>query len=155
MKRALVLVFCLLGVTFFALGQESEKEKVVKLLEERNYTLIARTMLPNGLPAVILDGSWDLKVKGDSVYCYLPYAGQAYSLPYGGGEGLNFNGEINSYESKTVRKSTVITFYVKTSEDNYRFVIDVSQNGGVSLRISSNNKRSISFIAYVDTSKKS
>lgn len=127
-------------------GKNPDGVKIKAALESRDYTISANRAIPHSGRAVPLTSDYSLRIKGDSIYSYLPYFGRAYSLPYGGGEGLIFNALSTEYTLAYNKKGAAeIGFNVKTGEDNYSFNIEVFDNGSSSITVQPNNKQSISF----------
>lgn len=149
----MVLVVALLsGVQPFFAQTNAEKEakekQVVKeLLESSRYKIEVDRMVPMSGPSKHLTSPYSLELKGDSISSYLPYFGQAYSLPYGGGKGLIFDAPITDYKLAFNKKKEVATvkFKCKTEEDNFTYIIEVYSNGSSTIRIQPVNRQSISF----------
>lgn len=130
------------------------RDQVSALISERNFTLTATTAMPMGGPSKRLDGSYGFQVKNDSVYSYLPYYGRAFSVPYGGGEGLNFDGLIHNYTvEQTKRNNTRINLSVVTKEDTYKIMLEIGIDGGALIQISPNNKQGMTFNATLELSR--
>ena len=78
---------------------------------------------------------------------YLPYYGRGYNIPYGGGEGLDFDAKIEDYQQKTGKKGNYeIKFSARTREDFYTFYIDVYNNGSSSIHVNMQRRQSIDFL---------
>ncbi len=72
--------------------------------------------------SIPLTSSYSLTIRNDSVISYLPYYGRAYSIPYGGGDGLNFKTMLKEYNVKMDKKgNAVIEFVARNPEDRYEF----------------------------------
>lgn len=115
-------------------------------LDTRHYTIAVDWMKPLGGMARHVSSNFELKVNGDELDCYLPYVGEAYRLPYGGGKGLNFKGKIQDYtiDYPTSNRSH-IEFMVNNVEDVYRFRIDVFNNGKCIIDVLAQDRDAISF----------
>ena len=119
---------------------------VKESITERDYRIDIDWVVPARGRSFAPTSAYSLEVKQDSVLSYLPYFGRAYSVPYGGGEGLNFEGVTQDYVSAAgKRDATEISFSVRTREDNYKFRITVYPNGSADILVQPNNKQSISF----------
>ena len=126
-------------------------QAVTKALNERQYKIDIDMMFPRNGQATNVSSDFSLEVKGDSVYSYLPYFGRAYSVPYGGGNGLDFKAIIMDYESKKDQKGTTfINFNVKNEEDFLEFRIEVFDNGNTSIDLTPRQRESISFSGRLD-----
>ena len=91
-----------------------------------------------------------MKVNGDTVVSYLPFFGRAYSVPYGGGKGLNFTGKVISYETSRNKKEYNIKMGVDSDEDQYIYYIDVYENGRAVILVASKNRSNITFYGEMD-----
>jgi len=93
-------------------------------IEARSFIVEVDKALPMGGNARTLTSLYSLTIKGDEVKSYLPYFGRAYSVPYGGGEGLIFESTVTDYQMTFNKKGMAeITFKTRTKEDlfTYRF----------------------------------
>ena len=112
-------------------------------------------LLYRALPArgrsVTLTSPYSVEIRNDSVISYLPYYGRAYSIPYGGGEGLNFKAPLTDYKLEWDKKETAkIKFSARSEEDKFDFIIDVFSNGSSSIFVNMQNRQSISFQGELD-----
>ena len=82
----------------------------MKLIESENYKIDVNTAMPMRGRSIPLTSSYSLTIRNDSVISYLPYYGRAYSIPYGGGDGLNFKAILQKYKWKWIKRNTVIKF---------------------------------------------
>ena len=157
MKRKLLFIVTLLAaIMLTACSSSSGMTKVEKqaqvtrqvqeALDTRHYTIAVDWMKPLGGFARHVSSNYELKVSGDELDCYLPYVGEAYHLPYGGGKGLNFKGHIENYSIiyPTSNRSH-IEFTVTNDEDSYLYRIDVLNNGKAYIDIVARDRDAISF----------
>lgn len=147
-----VLAACLLQACGTASGlskaeqQAAVARQVQENLDERQFTIAVDWMKPLGGMPRHVSSNYELKVNGDEVDSYLPYVGEAYRLPYGGGKGLNFKGTINNYTiSYPTSNRALIEFSVTNDEDTYYFRIDVFNNGKSIIDIIARDRDAISF----------
>lgn len=144
-------VVLLLGVQpFFAQSKaeraEKEKQVVKELLESKQYIIEVDRAIPMSGRSRHLTTNYTLEIKGDSVNSYLPYFGQAYSVPYGGGKGLIFEAPVSDYRLSFNKKGVAqIHFKSKTDEDNFTYSIEVFPNGSTTINVAPVNRQSISF----------
>ena len=161
-KRLVVslLAVVIIGFTpLFAQNKKEIKEKriaaVKERVESRNYEIEVNRALPMGAPSITLTYDYSLKIKNDSVYSYLPYYGRAYSIPYGGGKGLNFRAPLKKYEMKIDRKGRInIRFETQNSEDHFKFIINIYDNGSANIDVNMQNRQSISYYGDLNIDKK-
>lgn len=127
------------------------KQKVSQAIENRKFTINVNQMIPMMGRAQHLTSNYSLKIKNDSVYSYLPYFGRAYSVPYGGGQGLVFDGVVVDYQQEINAKGIYqISFKSKTPEDTFVFSVEIFDNGSSQIRVNSNNRQSILFMGEVE-----
>lgn len=127
--------------------QEAQRvQQVVSAVENRSYTIAVDWMKPLGGMPRHVTSSYELKVNGDQVDSYLPYVGEAYRVPYGGGKGLNFKGKIDNYTlAKPTSNRLVIEFDVTNDEDTYHYRIDMFTNGKAIIDVIARDRDAISF----------
>ena len=126
--------------------KEQKKEAVKKLIESENYKIDVNTAMPMRGRSIPLTSSCSLEIRNDSVISYLPYYGRAYSIPYGGGDGLNFKTVLKEYSMKMDKKgNAVIEFIARNPEDRYEYRVKVFPNGSASIDVNMQNRQSISF----------
>ncbi len=108
-------------------------------------------MIPLRGMARTLSTPYSVQVKDGVLDSALPYFGQAWQVPYGGGHALNFKADILHYEYGMNRKGGYeIRIYVKTDEDEHIYSMTVFDNGSTSLDVQSRNRERISFTGMVD-----
>lgn len=121
-------------------------EKVAGAIESGRYRVGIRTAYPVRGGAVQVTGDYGLEVSGDSVTVYLPYFGRGYTLPYGGGKGLNFKAAMAEYKVRRVKRDrTRVDFLTGNDEDIYRFTVDIFDNGQVSVDVQPQQRSRISY----------
>ena len=143
----LALTSCGTGNSLAKAEREAEVSRnVQQSLDNRHYTIAVDWMRPLGGMARHVTSNYELTVNGDEVDSYLPYVGEAYRLPYGGGKGLNFKGKINNYSiTYPTSNRSHIEFNVTNNEDSYSFRIDVFNNGKAVIDIIGRDRDAISF----------
>lgn len=157
MKRLLMIgaicsLIALAGCSAQKAGSTPEEIAATKqLAESRQYTIEAYRAIPSGGRSVNLTrGDYALRIDGNTVNSHLPYFGRAYSAPYGGGEGLIFDGTIENYTARQTRRGSMdISFRVRTPEDTYDYKLDIFPDGSSTISVDSNNKRSITFYGNI------
>lgn len=134
---------------------KNEQAKIVKeRVENKHYTIDVNRMIPMNGQSRQLTSSYSLTIKGDTVVSHLPYFGQAYSVPYGGGKGLIFDAPITVYTQSFDEKGTAkISFQTRSEDDVYRFNVQIFSNGSSSIQVTPNNRQSISFYGDLNMGK--
>ena len=115
--------------------QEQVAETIQKALDAQTYKIDVDYMYPMKGRSRALTSLYSLEVKNDSIYSYLPYVGEAYSVPYGGGKGLNFRAPISQYESKEGKKGATEILL---------------KDGTSRIHVQPNNRQSISFSGKIN-----
>ncbi|WP_321332182.1 DUF4251 domain-containing protein [uncultured Bacteroides sp.] len=126
---------------------KNECEQTVKqLIELKSYCIDVNLAIPRRSSSLYLTSPYSLKVKNDSVFSWLPYYGRAYTIPYGGGQGLTFKAPIENYKLKYNKKGTAkINFIARSKEDLFRFSLTIYPLGSSSIDVNMQNRESISF----------
>lgn len=152
-----VLMFLGTAILFAQNKQDKKEQKqraVKELVLSQKYKVEVSQAIPTTGKTVFLTSPYSLEVRNDSVVSYLPYYGRAYSIPYGGGDGLNFKAPFTGYKIEWDKKGTAkVRFSVRNSEDKYDFSIDVFANGSSSIYVNMQNRQSIRFQGELDLKK--
>jgi hypothetical protein len=112
----------------------------------REFVVKVDRMLPLNGRSQALTSPYSLEINGDRVKSYLPYFGRAYSVPYGGGDGLSFESAITDYTSEVDSKGkTTVAFQTSTKEDRHVFRIEIFPDGSTFVNVTSVNRQAISF----------
>lgn len=113
---------------------------------DRHYKIIIDMMYPQRGRAINVTSDYSLEVRNDTLVSYLPYFGRAYSLPYGGGKGLNFSAPLRRYVATKAKKDmTRILAETKNEEDCYAFQIEVFDNGRGTVYLRSREREPVSY----------
>jgi hypothetical protein len=133
--------------------RKAEIARVVKQkVEDKHFKVIVDMAYPMEGPTIPLNQLYSLEVKGDSIISYLPYYGRAYSIPYGGGKGLNFEGTIKKFRISYPKESSMrVDFEVTNDEDYYMYALDIYNNGNTSIVVIPQRRNSINFTGKIET----
>lgn len=127
--------------------KEQKKEAVKNEIVSENYKIDVNTALPMRGRNISLSSPYSLEIRNDSVISYLPYYGRAYSIPYDGGNGLNFKAPLKEYTMKVDKKGDArIKFSARSPEDVFEYSIRVFSNGSVSINVNMQNRQAIGFM---------
>ena len=133
--------------------EEKEAERkafVEKRIADRHFKIDVSMAYPMSGNSIPLTSPYSLELKQDSADVFLPYFGRAYSVPYGGGDGLVFEAEISEYSCTDGKKGQkLLVFGAKTDEDSFTFHLTVFPDGTASLSVTSINRQSISYSGEV------
>ena len=129
-----------------AVSKRERVQAVRKQIEDRQYTIEVNRALPMGGRARELTPTYALSIKGDTINSYLPYFGVAYSVPYGGGEGLIFEATITDYTVNFDAKGTAnITVRTRSKEDSFVYQINIFENGSTTIYVTPTNRQAITY----------
>ncbi|MCI1648108.1 MAG: DUF4251 domain-containing protein [Bacteroides sp.] len=153
---ALLLLIGVANVTALSAQTKQEKKEqktqaIKELVMSQKYKIDVDRALPLRGRAVSLTSPYSLEIRNDSVISYLPYYGRAYSIPYGGGNGLNFKAPITGYQVEWNKKGTAkITFTARNPEDRFDFYLDIYTSASSTIVVNMQNRQSISFEGNLD-----
>jgi hypothetical protein len=127
-----------------------EAQQVREAVETGNFTIDIDRMYPlRGTSKTV--STYSISVKDNVLISHLPFVGQAWRVPYGGGHALNFDAPILNYTVSRARKDGYeIRIYVKTDEDEHLYLLTVFENGRASLDVQSGNRERISYSGQID-----
>jgi len=122
--------------------------EVTRKVESKDVTVTVHYANPLRMKQVILTSEYDLRIKNDSAFAYLPYFGVAYSAPYGSSEGgIKFAEPMNDYVITPNKKSNGwdIRFKIRSKEDVYEIFMNIFNNGSALFSVTSQKRDMISF----------
>ena len=130
--------------------EAQEAQMVHQAVETGDFTIDIDRMYPiRGTSKMV--NSYYIKVKDNVLISHLPYIGQAWRVPYGGGHGLNFDAPVLNYNVVQNRRDGYeIRIFVKTDEDEHLYLLTLFDNGRASLDVQSGNRDRISFSGQMD-----
>ena len=126
--------------------------EITKKIESKNFTVVVNYANPMRMKQRYLTSEYDLHIKNDSAFAYLPYFGVAYSAPYGMGEGgIKFAELMKDYSMVPTKKKNGwdIRFKIKDTENSYDISLSVFNNGRAMVVVSSYSRDLITFTGEV------
>jgi hypothetical protein len=152
MKKLLIcptfmLLFFMTSCSSLKTAPETVTE-ITKKIESKNFTVEVNYANPLRMKQVYLTYGYDLRIKNDSAFAYLPYYGVAHIAPYDCSEGgIKFAEPMTNYSVTPNKKSTGwdISFKVKSKLSVFDVVMNVFNNGSTMLTINSYERDMISF----------
>lgn len=127
-------------------GTAAEIAQLKEIVESGIYKINVNMAHPTSGRSVHLNSMYFLEMKEGHADSNLPYFGRAYSLPYGGGEGLVFEGAAEKYTVGYGKGNEAeISFEVRTGEDTYKFNIEIFPGGDAYVNVQPGNKMAIAF----------
>ena len=133
-----------------AAREAQEAQMVYDGVTAGHFTIDINHMYPvRGSSRAVSD--YRVTVKDGMLYSYLPYVGEVWRVPYGGGHGLHFEQEIGHYSVVQSQKDGYeVRLYVKTDEDEHLYLFQIFSNGRTSLDVQSRNRQRISYYGLMD-----
>jgi len=100
-------------------------------------------------------GSNTLEVVQDSAKAAMQFFGEVSSIRFSGGEGVEFNNVMDSYEVKFDDKKRKITvsFNVKNKSEYYNIFMTINKSGYTYVDVFSNNKSNVTYDGNVEKIK--
>ena len=142
-----LLTSCSTGNRLTKAERQAEiSRQVLESVEGRQFTIAVDWMKPLRGMSRHLSYGYELKLNGDELDSYLPYVGEAYRLPYGGGKGLNFKATVDHYSCvQTSGNCYLIEFDVTNDEDTYHYRIDLFSSGKALINVWGRERDAISY----------
>lgn len=149
-KSAFIVLVGILSVSF-AHAQSVDKSTIQNFIKGKTLVFKAQTVIPMTGMVRTLTSDYELKLVGDSLICYLPYFGRAYSAGYGEGGGINFTTTKFDYKA-TQRKKGGWDIIIQPKDVNDVRVLNLTvfEKGYGNLQVLSNNRQPISFTGFVE-----
>jgi len=150
-----IFLIFMTSCSFLKTGTISIQELTQKV-QSKDFTVSVNTVDPMRMRQHYLTSEYDLRIKNDSAFAYLPYFGVAYSAPYGGGEGgIKFAEPMLNYSVKSNKKSTGwdIYFKIKDKDNVYEIYMNIFNNGSSMFTVNSFNRDPITFNGEIKYTK--
>lgn len=152
MKKFIFILTSLLLVLLTAchtgsrLTMEEMARQVRTSIEERHFTIAVDWMRPYGGMPQHVNSNYELKINDDELDSYLPYVGEAYHVPYGGGKGLNFKAQIRNYKATFAgNNGYIVECDVPNDEDVFYYRINIFNSGKAIIDVWARDRNPISF----------
>ncbi len=138
-----------------AVREAKQIEQTKTVLENKAYVFSATQAIPSGMRSVNLTSSFDARVENDTIFCYLPFYGRAYSAAYGSNQSpMDFTQPIEDYEFEKNKKGYLVKFSVNNKNDRLNFSFQIADTGSASLSVTSTNRQSISYYGNIEEIEK-
>ena len=156
MKTPLICLACLLfffmtSCSLLKLPPETISE-IARKVESKDFTVVANYANPLRMRQVYLASEYDLRIKNDSAFAFLPYYGVAHVAPFNSSEGgIKFAEPMTNYSIKSNKKADGwrITFKVKSKLTVYDVAMDVYNSGSASFSVNSYERDKIDFMGEI------
>ena len=130
--------------------EQREARMVREKVSAADFRISIERMLPlRGMSRSV--SNYSVTVKEGKINSYLPYVGEVWRVPYGGGHGLNFEGEVTGYSVAEVKAGNYeVRVSVREDEDEHLYLFHIFDNGRATLDVQSRNRDRISYSGQVD-----
>lgn len=128
-------------------------QQITQKVEGKDFTIKVNYALPMRMKQIALTSDYDLKIKNDSAFAFLPYYGVAHVAPMNPSEsGIKFNEKLTDYNIRQNKKKDgwEISFKVKTRENNYQIYLNIFNTGSSTITINSYERDAITFYGNID-----
>lgn len=148
---------CLMILFLFACSSSREttaKNSIVikNLVDSQRYVFNAQSVQPIGARNRQLTSGFHCTVTPDTISCYLPYFGRAYSAnidPSGGA--INFTSTDFDYKIKDNNTGRWdVAIHPRDAPGYQEVTLVIFNNGSATVKVVSNNRQTISFNGFID-----
>lgn len=132
--------------------KEAAQIEVTKnLVKSKNFIFKVININPMRGKTINVTSEYEVKIKNDSIFSYLPFFGRAYSVDYGTRNSpMMFELPINEFSSEESKKGFMIKAEVKNKTDVLNYTFQVSKTGSTTLIVNSVNRQSISYYGKLE-----
>ena len=125
----------------------SKREAVKNMLDSQHFTFVAQSVTPLRAPFRILTSLYEVDISNDTMVCYLPYFGRAYSPPLNSSQGpLDFTSSDFSYSVAPHKKNGWdVVIKPRDNSSIQQFQFTVYDNASASLNVIGTSRDPISF----------
>ena len=154
-KYESVVMFMLLALLSVSCATQQQRAEataktqraVAELVAQKKWRIDVSSMSTLRYGSRTVASDFFLELRGDTLYSYLPYMGQAFQGPLASpSQGLNFEKPIRRYSQSTPKPYVSrIEMTVKTQEDLYDYQVDIYDTGTAYIHVRSQYRDPISF----------
>lgn len=122
--------------------------EITQKVESKDFTVEMNYANPLRGKHIYLTSGYDLRIKNDSAFAYLPYYGVAYMAPYNSSDGgIKFAEPMSDYVMIPHKKADGwdIRFKVKSLSGIYKLALNIFNNGNATLSVESYQRDMITF----------
>ena len=132
--------------------KEEKAAEIKQWVNAKSFVFKAQFALPMGGSSIPLTSEYDVKVTKDSIVCYLPYFGRAYTAPLNPFEGgIRFTSKDFLYTATKKKKGGWdIIIKPRDVKSVQQITFYFSESGYGSLQITDYNRQPISFNGYYE-----
>ncbi|MEP6951534.1 MAG: DUF4251 domain-containing protein [Ginsengibacter sp.] len=153
-----VIIFSLSSFAQSSFADKSDPKKIAfkNMVDSQHFVFVAQSVSPLRGRFRNLTSSYDVNISKDTMICYLPYFGRAYSAPIDPSSGgLDFTSTNFSY-SVTPHKKDGWNVMIKPKDNTnvQQLLFTIFDNGSASLNVTSTSRDPISFNGHIEKEQK-
>ncbi len=155
-KGMLIMITCFLVLCGFHPNDPKEsrlqKEKeMFELIESGRFRFAASSARSSLGNFNNLGATYELIFDSLKLKAYLPYFGRAYSVPFGGSDGVKFELTAGKINKTWNEKKKIYTFSTEVADnhDSYSIYLNTGLSGYADLRIIFRNRQQISYYGVI------
>jgi len=121
---------------------------ITEKIESKNFTVGVNYANPLRMRPVYLTSEYEIRIKNDSAFAYLPYYGVAHVAQFESNEGgIKFAEPMIDYTMKSNKKLNGwdIRFKVKSKATQFDVLLSIADNGNSTITVNSYDRDMISF----------
>ncbi len=133
-------------------AKKTDKEVLIKnLLDSQRFTFVPQSMSPLRGGFRNITSYYDVKISKDTMRCYLPYFGQAFTASIGSTTGpMDFVSHNIEYALSPAKKhGWNIAIKPKDKPEIQQFLFTVYDNGTATLNVTSTSRDAISYSGFI------
>jgi len=152
----LVIITLFVGLTSFRQMDKKESKakqrlEMAQLIQNGHFQFVARSANSSLGNFNNLTSNYTMVFDSLQVTAHLPYYGRAYSVPYGGNGGVQFDltAKKIDYVYNERKKTYLITTELKDAKDSYAIFLNIGLDGFADLKINFINRQGISYYGII------
>ena len=149
---AFVVFLCLNACSSSKNTTESILQTAQKI-ESKDFTIKVNYAVPMRMKQISLTSDYEIRIKKDSCFAFLPYYGVVQVAPMNPSEGgIKFREKIIDYLIRSNKKNDgwEISFKVNARENYYQIYFSIYNNGNSTVTINSNKQDAITFYGEIN-----
>ena len=148
---AIMTAMCSCGILSDQLSAE-DQALVKQRLDAQSYKVNIEFMLPRRGSQQALTTPYSVTIDNGRIISGLPYIGEAWDLPYGGGKGFTFDAPIVEYKQSLAAfgGGRIIEVTTNNEEEYLLYRMEIDPNGKVFLTVRSEHRETISYRGHLD-----
>ena len=151
MRTPILFILCTCFCTVTVLCQKLEKEDLLSAVSNQKFTIEVQSMIPARGGFRTLSPPYYFNVSTDTIKTELPYMGRLYQPPMNVNDnGINFLSQKFDYKVTPKKKGGWdITLHMHDTPKFSKANVTILPNGNASIRISPNDRQTISYSGIV------